>query len=163
MISTHSNDYITWNMNIYFLHLALYLAWKGVIVYRNIFNHKMCICAHTDQNTCISTYSPPKYASISFWLCVRAKDWADYIECTLIHLSHCVCVPICMNVCVGVQDRKCKGWGSSLETKAPTSPHEPFPFIGAWSSCPHYCNAWEEHPGAATPTFPFTFYRSPDL
>lgn len=67
------------------------------------------------------------YASIPLWLCVRAEDCADYTEWTLIHLSHCVCVPICMNMCVGVQNRKCKGWGSSLETKAPPHLH-----ISAW-------------------------------
>lgn len=71
----------------------------GMGVAMGIFYNIMVIHAQMNLCQCTSTYSPPKYASISFWLCVRAEDQTDYNECTIIHLSHCVFMPISMNIC----------------------------------------------------------------
>lgn len=126
-----------------FWHCILHArVWVSI----GIFLTTSCAFVHT----CISTLARPLIHHQSMHpylsrLCVRAEDCSDYNECTLMHLSHCVCVPICMNMCVGefrTGNVKVEvvPW-KQRRLHIPASPHDSFPFIGARGSCPHHCNA----------------------
>lgn len=108
-------------------------------VHVHLFTTQLCIHIVVALRTCRRLY----------WL-----QWMHYNTflplCMHANFYEYLCACVWVGEGGGAQDRKCKGWGSSLGTKA--TPHEPF----SSHKCPRHNTVMlkREHPEAATLTLP---------